>query len=64
MDYPTRKRKRSNETPRDRDDDRLVLRPAEYSAPFGDEGPWRIVTTEAALERWTQTLRPERGRLH
>jgi hypothetical protein len=43
----------------------LDLRLAEYSAPLGEELPWRIATEEPAepAEPW-RDLKPERGRLH
>jgi hypothetical protein len=45
--------------------DGLDLRMAEYSAPFGEELPWRVATGEPAetAESW-RDLKPERGRLH
>jgi hypothetical protein len=45
--------------------DGLELKLAEYSAPFGEELPWRVATGEPAetAEPW-RDLKPERGRLH
>jgi hypothetical protein len=41
------------------------LKLAEFSAPCGEEHPWRIATDEPAepAEPWCD-LKPERGRLH
>ena len=65
MNYPTRTRKPGKKTPdADRADDSLKLKQAEFSAPFGEEQPWRIATDELALDETWRALRPERGRLH
>lgn len=66
MDYPTNRRKRANETPgADEDAERLELRLAEFSAPFGEEMPWRVMASDwgGIGEAWRE-WRPERGRLH
>ena len=65
MDYPNRMRKNRKKSPEaDRGEDRLELKLAEYSAPFGEELPFRVATDELVFEVAVQALRPERGRLH
>jgi hypothetical protein len=66
MDYPSRKRKSGTPTAeRNEIDDRLDLRLAEYSAPFGEEMPWREATDDLpGLLEACRVLRPERGSLH
>lgn len=65
MDYPDRTRKNRKKAPdADCGDDRLELKLAEYSAPFGEELPFRVATDELVFEVAVQALRPERGRLH
>jgi hypothetical protein len=65
MDYPNRTRKNRKKAPKaDRGEDRLELKLAEYSAPFGEELPWRVATDELVFGDAVQALRPERGRLH
>jgi hypothetical protein len=65
MNYPTRTRKPRKKAPdADRADDSLELKPAEFSAPFGEEQPWRIATDGLELGETWRVLRPERGRLH
>ena len=65
MDYPTRRKKLKKKAPdADRGDDGFELKLAEYSAPFGEEQPWRIATDEPELGEAWRSLRPERGRLH
>ena len=67
MDYPSRKNKRGKELPATVGDaDSLELRLAEYSAPFGEESPWRQLVgdpPEFADDAWRHWKR-ERGRLH
>jgi hypothetical protein len=65
MNYPTRTRKPMKKAPdADRGDDGFELKLAEFSAPLGEEQPWRIATDDLELgENW-RVLRPERGRLH
>lgn len=66
MDYPTRTRKPKRKAPKAKgSQDRFQLRLAEYSAPFGEELPWRIAESDlpelaVASHEW----RPERGSLH
>ena len=65
MNYPTRTRKpRQKERDADRGDDRFELKLAEFSAPFGEEQPWRIATDELELGETWRALWPERGSLH
>lgn len=65
MNYPTRARKPRNKTPEaERVEDRLELKLAEYSAPFGEELPWWVATDELDFGAAWSALRPERGRLH
>jgi hypothetical protein len=65
MNYPIRRRKLKKKAPdADRGDDGSELKLAEYSAPFGEERPWRIATDVPQLVDTWRTLRPERGRLH
>jgi hypothetical protein len=65
MNYPIRRKKLKKRAPdADRGDDGLELKLAEYSAPFGEEQPWRIATDEPGLIDTRRTLSPERGRLH
>ena len=65
MNYPYRTRKPRKKAPEtDRDDDRLELKLAEFSAPFGEEQPWRVATDELDLGETWRALRPERGRVH
>jgi hypothetical protein len=63
MDYPRRKRK-SKSSDGKSSDERLELKLAEYSAPFGEELPWRIGREEPQLVDISRAYRPERGRLH
>ena len=66
MDYPSRPRKRKQKAPAgDVGDDCPKLRLAEYSAPFGEEMPYRAATSDCPelADAWSD-LRPERGRLH
>ena len=62
MDYPARKSKKK--APDERGEARLELKLAEYSAPFGEERPWRIATEEPALAREVGAFRRDRGTLH
>jgi hypothetical protein len=65
MDYPDRARKNRKKAPdADCGDDGLELKLAEYSAPFGEELPFRVATDERVFEVAVHALRPERGRLH
>ena len=65
MNYPTRTRKTRKKAPAaESRDDRFELKLAEFSAPFGEELPWRTATEELELEGGRPALRPERGRLH
>jgi hypothetical protein len=66
MDYRSRPRKSKKKAPDDcigGDCPRLKL--AEYSAPFGEELPYRVATSDDLdlADAWRE-LRPERGRLH
>lgn len=66
MDYPSRPRKRKQKAPDgDVGGECPKLRLAEYSAPFGEEMPQRMATSDGPelAEAW-RDLRPERGRLH
>jgi hypothetical protein len=64
MDYPARKRKSRSKSP-DVDVDRGELRLARYSAPLGEEMPWRLATADLPeLAGDCGGWRPERGRLH
>jgi len=66
MDYPARKRKPGTAVPGpDEEADRLELCLAEYSAPRGEESPWRepVDDLPRLADGWAG-LRPERGRLH
>ncbi len=62
MDYPARKTKKK--APDECSEGRLELKLAEYSAPFGEERPWRIATEESELARDVGEFRRECGRLH
>jgi hypothetical protein len=61
-------RKRKTRTPapeRHEIDEGLDLRLAAYSAPFGEEMPWREATDDLPeFFEACRVLRPERGRLH
>lgn len=66
MDYPSRPRKQKKKAPDDGvggDGPRLKL--AQYSAPFGEEMPFRIATSDdfELADAWCDP-RPERGSLH
>ncbi len=65
METKTPRRSREKAPDDSRSDDRLNLRLAEYSAPFGEEMPWRTATSDfpEASDAW-RDLKPERGRLH
>ena len=66
MDYPTRKRKTMTGVPAfDEANDRRDLKLAEFSAPFGEESPWRegVVELNEALDARLE-FRPARGHLH
>jgi hypothetical protein len=62
MDYPARKSKKK--APDERSEGRPELKLAEYTAPFGEEWPWRTATEEPELARDVGEFRRERGRLH
>lgn len=65
MNDPTRTRKiRKKALAAESRDDRFELKLAEFSAPFGEEQPWRIATDELELGETWLALRPERGSLH
>lgn len=66
MDYPDRKPKARRGPPGPEDVRKEPeLRLAEYSAPFGEEYPWRDFGPELpALEPAAATLRPPRGRMN
>jgi hypothetical protein len=63
---PSRKRKpRTPASERQEIGERLDLRLAKYSAPFGEEMPWRKATDDLpGLFEACRVLKPERGRLH
>lgn len=66
MDYPERKRrpKRGND-PRDVQREEPELRLAEFTAPCGEELPWRTFATEASeIVEGAPAQNPLRGRLH
>ena len=66
MDYPDRK-PRTKRDPRETGDlrDEPELQLADFSAPLGEEFPWREFGAELpALESAQATLRPTRSRMH
>lgn len=66
MDYPDRKPKAKRD-PREADQlrDEPELQLADYSAPFGEEFPWREFGAELPLlENAQATLRPPRSWMH
>lgn len=66
MDYPDRKPKTKRD-PREAEDlrDEPELQLADFSAPFGEEFPWREFGAELpALMDAEATLRPPRSRMH
>lgn len=66
MDYPNRKPK-ARPDPRGAEDmnPKPELRLAEFSAPFGEEYPWRrFGPALPILDDPQQALKPPRGRIH